>query len=114
MKTRGQVTKIGYVQQENTNLFSSEKCKILFLNKKLYVRSSNSDLKPFKLVNPETLLEIEGDELTQFNEKLEQLKWKEEDDRNKNILEWSKESYDEEKDRSGRYLCNSPLFTDGK
>lgn len=113
VKTWGQVMKVGYVEQENTNLFSSEKCKILYLKGKLYVRSSNSDLKPFKLVNPETLNEIEGDELTAFNEKLEQIKRKEDDDRNKNILEWSKESYDEEKDWTGRYLCSSPLITDG-
>jgi len=106
--------KVGYVEQENTSLFSSEKCKILYLKGWLYVRSSNSDLKPFKLVDPETLNEIEGDELTAFNEKLEKLKRKEEDDWNKNILEWSKESYDEEKDRTGRYLCGSPLITDGQ
>lgn len=74
IKTTGQVKKVGYVETENTNLFSSEKCKILFLKGRLYVRSSNSDLRPFKLVNPNTLQEIEGDELTAFNAKLEEIK----------------------------------------
>lgn len=85
----------------------------MYLNGRIYVWSSNSELKPFKLVDPKTLNEIEGDELTAFNSKLEEIKRKEDDDWNKNILEWSKDSFDEEKDKSGWYLCNSPLFTDG-
>ncbi len=85
----------------------------MFLNGRLYVWSSNSDLKPFKLVDPVTLNEIEGDELAAFNAKLDDIKRKEGDERNQNILEWSKDSFEEEKDKAGRYLCNSPMFTDG-
>jgi hypothetical protein len=115
MKMEGQTQKVGYTVQENQNLFSGSRCKILYLNNRIYLRTSDSSTnRPFKVINPETLLEIEGEELELLNKKLDDLKRKETDERNSPILEWGQESFEEKKDQPGRYLTTTPLFSEGK
>ena len=115
MKTEGQSQKVGYTIQENTSLYSGQKCKILFLNNRIYLRTSDSDKhRPFKLINPDTLNEIEGEELELLNKKFDDIQRKETDDRNDHVFEWGIENHEEKKDQPGRYLIASPIFSEGR
>ena len=121
-------TKLGRLISKNSS-FSDDHRSFMYLNGKLYCRFKNSDGKPFTLINTETLEEITNNE--EFNKKIEALKEKgpeeekkeaeqEEDEKTEEEkkpeeipkLGWTKEDSEEEL-KGGRYLCASPLFTDG-
>ena len=122
-------TKLGYLYQKNSGM-SSENRYFMYLNGKLYCRTSNSDGKPFTLVDTETLEEVTDNE--EFNKKIDALKEKQEEQHKEeeekkadveeedsktpegHTLEWTKEEDDAEDKKPGRYLCESPLFTDGQ
>lgn len=115
VKTEGGATKVGYTIQENTQLYRGQKCKILFLNGRIYLRTSDSENhRPFKLINPDTLNEIEGEELETLTKKFDDIKRKETDERNAHVFEWGIENHEEKKDQPGRYLITSPLFSEGR
>lgn len=125
-------TKLGYLYKKNSSM--SEKHRyFMYFQGKLYCRSKNDDKKPFALVNTETLEEVtedegfnkmikalnkdndegEGDEKTE-----EEKKQTEEQEEHKfpegPNLEWTKEESEDDDKKAGRYLCESPLFTDGQ
>jgi hypothetical protein len=121
-------TKLGKCYGKNTGM-SDEHRYLLYFDGKLYCRYSNSDRKPFTMINPETLQEITEDE--EFNKKMEEhLKEEEKEEKEedkeedkekekekepaKPKLEWTHNEEEEDDKRNGRYLCESPLFTDGK
>ena len=118
-------TKLGSLYWRNTSL-SDNSGAFLHLNDKLYYRSSNSDEKPFVLIDKETLEEVTENE--EFNKKVESLKPKKEDDEgegdkakeedekkpeieednkedpNELHLGWTKVEDDDEDMKDGRYL----------
>lgn len=115
-------TKIGRLYKKNSGMSDANRY-FMYLNGKLYSRISNSDGKPFSLIDTETLEEITNKE--EFNNKIEALNKKTEaeadveNDEEKKVtlkgpqLEWTKSGSDDEEKKAGRYLCESPLFTDG-
>jgi hypothetical protein len=123
-------TKLGTLYKKNSGISEAHRY-FMFFQGKLYCRTKNSDRKPFVLIDVETLEEITDNE--DFNKKVEALtavkaeeegenkeenKTLDEEEEKKEesktpVLEWTKEEDDDEEKKSGRYLCESPLFTDG-
>lgn len=114
-------TKIGRLYKKNSGMSDANRY-FMYLNGKLYSRASNSDEKPFSLIDTETLEEITDNE--EFNKKIEALTKKTEgevdaekeektDEPKTPKLEWTKTESDDDEKKAGRYLCESPLFTDG-
>lgn len=112
-KKEGQALNVGYVLEENTDLYSTN-AEMMFFNGRLLFRKFDSDGIPFAIVDPDTLKEIEGEELESYKKKVEALKRTEETDRNAYILEWMSDDFDEDKKKPGRYLTDSPFITEGK
>lgn len=83
---------LGKVYLHKSNYRVEEKCKILYFNGKLLVRSSKDKKKPLVLVDPVTLEETK-DVITLEKNLLQTLEWK--DDKENN-----------------RYMGVTPLFTD--
>mmetsp|Transcript_42068 Transcript_42068/g.48789 ORF Transcript_42068/g.48789 Transcript_42068/m.48789 type:complete len:351 (+) Transcript_42068:1001-2053(+) len=125
--TESTSSKLGQCYFKNSGM-SDDHRHFMFFEGQLYCRAKNTDDKPFVLVDTETLQEITDNE--EFNKKIEALKpsvpadnneeekkaeEKEEDEKTPDgpKLGWTKTESDDEL-KEGRYLCESPLFTDGR